>query len=28
MKGLSRAKFNIEIKDVNKIDDVFSNLFG
>jgi DNA repair protein RadA/Sms len=28
MKGLSRDKFNIEIKDVTKIDDVFSNLFG
>jgi DNA repair protein RadA/Sms len=28
MKGLSRSKYNIEIKDVNKIDDVFSNLFG
>ncbi|RZL19002.1 MAG: DNA repair protein RadA, partial [Pedobacter sp.] len=28
MKGLSRPKFNIEIKDVNKIDDVFSDLFG
>jgi DNA repair protein RadA/Sms len=28
MKGISRQKFNIEIKDVNKIDDVFSDLFG
>lgn len=28
MKGLSRQKYNIEIKDVNKIDDVFSDLFG
>ena len=28
MKGLSREKFQIEIKDINKIDDVFSEIFG
>ena len=28
MKGLSRSKYNIEIKAINKIDDVFSDLFG